>query len=440
MRHSEIAGRVFNTNLLVEPSKAMAILSGLGGRILGASVDIRSDVAPLGVSKHGASTLVDDFSSNYVRRDMTGPYPVIDGVAVIAVTGSLVHRGAWVGESSGVTSYEGLGAQIDAAAGDPTVLAIALEIDSYGGEVAGAFDLADKIRSVGKPVRAFVSEAAYSAGYIIASQAGRIVVPRTGGVGSIGVVRMHADYSGALAGDGVAVTLIHSGLHKVDGNPYQPLPEEVFENWQAESDKIRVLFAETVAAGRNGKMTVEAALATQAALYHGQDAVDAGLADEVSDVKAAFGRFVSEVNGRSGGRVARKGVSKMASEEGRADAAVIDVEAQIAAAVEAAKAEASAQMASAVKAALDAERATVKADLDRRNAIMGHADAKGREKLAAKLADFGMSVEQAGEALALAPKSYSAAMDDAGGAGVGLSVEVEPAAPKAAQPQKVLVI
>ena len=60
-------------------------------------------------------------------------------------------------------------------------------IDSFGGEVAGAFDLADRIRAVRaqKPVHAFVAEHALSAGYVLASQADQIILPRTGAVGSI---------------------------------------------------------------------------------------------------------------------------------------------------------------------------------------------------------------------------------------------------------------
>ena len=50
---------------------------------------------------------------------------------------------------------------------------VALEIDSFGGEVAGVFDLADRIRALrrDKPVWAFVAEHAFSAGYALASQA-----------------------------------------------------------------------------------------------------------------------------------------------------------------------------------------------------------------------------------------------------------------------------
>ena len=91
---------------------------------------------------------------------------------------------------------------------------------------------------------------------------------------------MHADLSGQLDQDGVRVTLIHSGQHKVDGNPYAPLPEGVRDDIQREIDVLRFLFAETVAAGRAGQLSQEAAMATEAAIYRGTDAVAAGLADE----------------------------------------------------------------------------------------------------------------------------------------------------------------
>jgi hypothetical protein len=102
---------------------------------------------------------------------------------------------------------------------------------------------------------------------------------------------MHTDLSGQLDQDGVQVTLIHSGRHKVDGNPYQPLAAEVEGDIQREIDVLRFLFAETVAAGRAGRLSQEAALATEAATYRGADAVAAGLADEIIDLGGGFTAF-----------------------------------------------------------------------------------------------------------------------------------------------------
>jgi ClpP class serine protease len=295
MLHARIAARVFNTPLLIEPSKAMAFLAGLGPRILGRRVEIAEEYGALQssvVPPARASILAGGMLSDY-RQHGEAPYPLVDGIAVIEISGVLIHRGGWIGQSSGQTSYEGIAAQIEAAAGDPAVRGLALEIDSFGGEVAGVFDLADRIRAIRatKPVWAFVAEHAFSAGYALASQATRILLPRTGAVGSIGVVVMHADLSGQMDQDGMQVTLIHSGSHKVDGNPYEPLPVDVRDDIQRETDVLRFLFAETVAAGRAGRLSQDAAMATQAATYRGADAIASGLADEVTDLARGFAAF-----------------------------------------------------------------------------------------------------------------------------------------------------
>jgi len=304
MLHARIAARAFNTPLLVEPSKAMAFLSGLGPRILGRQVELAgSDVidAPGTSALPARASILAGSLSGRLRQHGDAPYPVVDGIAVIEISGVLIHRGGWIGQSSGQTSYEGIAAQIDTAGNDPAVRGVALEIDSFGGEVAGVFDLADRIRAIRatKPVWAFVAEHAFSAGYALASQADRILLPRTGAVGSIGVVVMHADMSGQLDQDGMRVTLIHSGAHKVDGNPYAPLPDGVRADIQGEIDVLRFLFAETVSAGRAGRLDIDAAMTTEAATYRGADAVAAGLADEVTDLAGGLAAFQQVVSGRS---------------------------------------------------------------------------------------------------------------------------------------------
>lgn len=300
MLHAQITTRAFNTPLLVEPSKAVAFLSGLGPRILGGKVALTADhgaaassvllqVAPAQPrASLLAGGLVDD-----ARENGVAPYASVDGIAIVEIAGVLVHRGAWIGNSSGQTSYEGIAAQIDAAGADPAIRAVALEIDSFGGEIAGVFDLADRIRALrrSKPVWAFVAEHAFSAGYALAAQADCILLPRTGSVGSIGVLVMHADLSRKLDQEGVAVTLVHSGQRKVDANPYQPLPAQVQASIQSEIDGLRLLFAQTVEAGRAGQLSADAALATEAACYRGADAVAAGLADEVTDLVSGFAAF-----------------------------------------------------------------------------------------------------------------------------------------------------
>jgi ClpP class serine protease len=303
MHHAQIAQRAFNTPLMVDPAKALAFLSGLGPRITGQEITFQglevgaADQTAAAVPAR-ASLFGNDLAQRH-QRNGTQPFAMIDGIAVIEIAGTLVHRGAWIGQSSGLTSYEGIAAQLQAALADPGVRGIALDIDSFGGEVAGAFDLADRIRAARaqKPVHAFVAEHALSAGYALASQADRIILPRTGAVGSIGVVALHTDMSGALNQKGIAVTLVHAGAHKVDANPYQPLPEAVHNQMQRELEVVRFLFAETVAAGRGDRLTQAAALATEAAVLRGTEAIAAGLADEMADPVTAFYAFATAPHG-----------------------------------------------------------------------------------------------------------------------------------------------
>jgi ClpP class serine protease len=305
MHHTQIAQRVFNTPLMVDPAKALAFLTGLGPRITGREISVEgveiAAEAQEAASLSVRASLFGEDLTNRQARNGGQPFAVVDGIAVIEIAGTLVHRGAWIGQSSGLTSYEGIAVQLQAALADPAIRGIALDIDSFGGEVAGAFDLADHLRAARqvKPIHAFVADHALSAAYALASQADRIILPRTGAVGSIGVVAMHSDMSGALDQKGIAVTLIHAGARKVDANPYQPLPEAVRDRIAGELEDLRQLFAETVAEGRGRRLDTQRALGTEAAVFRGEAAVFAGLADEVADPVTAFRAFAAAPRGTS---------------------------------------------------------------------------------------------------------------------------------------------
>lgn len=293
-----LAERMFGTHLMVDPAKAAILAQAYGPRIFGASsalVDLRAPGVERDrdASAPRASILGDELYHHLSERPGAG-YSVIGGVAVVPVVGTLVRRGAWIGAKSGVTSYEGLSAMIRAAAANPDVRAIALEIDSFGGEAMGVFELAADIRAArdAKPVYAFVSHYALSAGYAIASQATEIIAPDTAKAGSIGVVMLHADFSKSLEKDGIAITMIHSGAHKVDGNPYEPLPEEVRSKMQEEGDRLWSRFAMEVEAGRGKRMTAAAALKTEAAVFLAPEAKARGLIDKVSELRPAFQELV----------------------------------------------------------------------------------------------------------------------------------------------------
>src|SRR5574343_323197 len=78
---------------------------------------------------------------------------------------------------------------------------------------------------------------------------------------------------------GVKITFIYAGDHKVDGNPYEPLPEDVKNRMQARIDGLYDIFVSTVA--RNLGIAEEAVRATEALTYSAEEAVSIGFAHEI---------------------------------------------------------------------------------------------------------------------------------------------------------------
>lgn len=297
-----ICSILFEQPHLYHPRKAETVIRMLGPRLTGFPVSIVNGDGPVdhvafSAGRPSAGVLGDRLGRAYDRAGAR-PFDMIGRVAVIPIEGTLVHKGAWVGSSSGETSYQGLQVQIARAARDEDVGGVVFEIDSFGGMVNGAFETAVAIRklSAAKPTIAILTDYAYSAGYLLASQARQIVMPDFGGAGSIGVVMMHADFSGNLEQDGIKVTLIHAGRHKVDGSPFLPLPPETQARWQAQVEAMRDSFAAAVAQGRGRRTTKAAALATEADAFDAQDSLRLGLVDAVGNGQEAFAAFVKEVN------------------------------------------------------------------------------------------------------------------------------------------------
>jgi ClpP class serine protease len=293
-----LAARAFDEPLLIDGRKASAIAAAFGPRLLGGSVTVvGAEAVDHWAGREKAGVIDGTLERRYADRGQV-PFPIVNGVAVIGVEGTLIAKGAYVGQSSGETSYEGLMAQVALAARSPAVRAVAFEVDSYGGEARGAFEAAGAIAalSVAKPTIAILSEVALSAGYLLASQARRIVLPEFGAAGSIGVVTMHVDRSAQVEAAGLTVTVIQSGARKTEGSELAPLPDAVRERIQGRIDAMRVAFAGTVARGRKSRMSAADALATEAGVYEGAEAVAIGLADAVASPREAFAAFVAAVN------------------------------------------------------------------------------------------------------------------------------------------------
>lgn len=278
-----VASRLFGTPLMIARPKLDIILSVLGPRLAGQALE------PLdfGDAPSRATAIAPDagLRAPSARQD----------IAVIPIAGTLVSRSGYLAAASGLMSYGDIGDAIEAAVADALVRGIVLDIDSPGGEVGGLFDPVERIQAIrrqyGKPIWACADEAALSAAYAIATAADRIYVTQTGEAGSIGVVAVHVDESGADRMAGLSWTFVHAGERKIDGNPHEPLSPRARADVQADVDRLYDRFVALVA--RNRGLPPEAVRATEAAVYRGDLAVKAGLADRVGTLRDAIADLVA---------------------------------------------------------------------------------------------------------------------------------------------------
>ncbi len=287
-KFARVASRLFNAPLMLRPEKAEMLCAALVDRMGIAKLD-RIDGTTLAASQ------LRQMSADWIEDEPVSParrqYTVERRVARIPIDGTLVHKLGGVSPWSGMVGYDCLEKIMADAQANKEVGAILLDIDSPGGEVAGCFDFARKLRSMGasnggKPIVAFANEMACSAAYAIASSCDAVMTTGTGIVGSIGVWTMLVDMTKGLSKNGIEVTMIRAGDRKARGGPYEHADKETFEKLQGWVEETWQIFADHVAVGR--PLTAQAVLALEGDWFTGSDALDLGLVDAVDSPEAIF--------------------------------------------------------------------------------------------------------------------------------------------------------
>jgi signal peptide peptidase SppA len=287
MKHlPHLATRVFDRPLLIAPQKLEVILGVLAPHF-------GLDVPAAAVGVQPAS-----------RK----PYEVTpDGIAIIPVEGTLVHKSYGMDAVSGMRSYVEIQQEVEDAATDPAVKGILLDVDSPGGEVAGVFELTDTIYAVrsAKPIVAVANSNALSGAYLLASGAQRVYAGQSSSLGSIGVIVSHLDVTGSDEKLGFKYTIMHAGARKADFNPHVPLSDEARATIEAELNRTYGMLVKAVA--RNRGLPEASVRETEAARYFGEDAINVRLADRMGTRQDALADLRQAVAGpaisiRQGGR------------------------------------------------------------------------------------------------------------------------------------------
>jgi protease-4 len=223
-------------------------------------------------------------------------------LAVLALVGVIVvglrHQGGGYGfggnyvarvRVNGVIAGEDrLARQIGELAGDKSVRAMILAIDSPGGSTTAGEVLHDAIArfAARKPVAAVMGGVAASAGYMIAVPAQRIFARQGTLTGSIGVYLQTFEISGLLDKVGISTDAIKSGPLKDEPSLFEKTSPAGRQMLQGIVTDYYDQFVEMVAAGRHMNVDKVRQLA-DGRPYTGHQALALGLVDQIGGEQAA---------------------------------------------------------------------------------------------------------------------------------------------------------
>ena len=230
-----------------------------------------------------------EMRSQASETDAPSLYQRQGSVGVINIQGSLIPGDAGWLAMFGLTGYDNIRGAIAEGLADKEATSLMLNIGSGGGAVTGMTDAANFISQAGKikPITAYAENAA-SAAYRLAVETSHITVADTGIVGSIGVLRLHTEYSKANEMAGVKTTVLRAGEFKALINPVEPLTEAALNQEQAKLDHLYNAFSKSVEKARGLSKDHMDKVAGQGREFIGKMGVDAGLADKVGGYEQAL--------------------------------------------------------------------------------------------------------------------------------------------------------
>jgi signal peptide peptidase SppA len=215
-------------------------------------------------------------------------------------------------------------AAIDKAFGMRGAKAIAIQINSPGGAAVQSTLIHKRIRALAEEkdlkVYTFCEDVAASGGYMLSLAGDEIYADQSSIVGSIGVIAAGFGFPGLLEKIGVERRVYTAGESKDTLDPF--LPEK-----QADVDRIKAIqvdvheaFINMVKSRRGDKLTKPDDELFTGAFWSGKTAVELGLIDGLSDLRAkmreVFGENVRFKFVSSGGSWLRRGKKSVSSSGG----------------------------------------------------------------------------------------------------------------------------
>lgn len=216
-------------------------------------------------------------------------------VGVIDIFGPIFPRSSSMSLSSPGITVSSIGKAITMALESDEVESIILNIDSPGGEITDIEAVSEKIfkARTKKPIVAFVTGMAASAGYWIASSTSEIICAKTGEVGSIGVIAAIRDTTEKDEKEGIKNISIVSSV--------SPRKRVDFRTKEGQADikdivdELGEMFVEAVARNRNTDVDDVIKNFGQGSMILSTKAIEFGMVDKIDSLE----NLITEFNNNS---------------------------------------------------------------------------------------------------------------------------------------------
>ncbi len=176
---------------------------------------------------------------------------IVNGIAVIPITGVLRDEVDWMVRWYGASSYQLIERDFRQAIDNESVRGVLFYCSSPGGAAIGCKRVADTIyeaRGI-KPIRCYVQGVCGSAAFYLATACDRIEATADSLVGSVGTIFPHMEASKAFEDFGMRHTVFTNtdSPKKGHGNIYEPLTDDAKETLQTFVNSYGRSFVEDVA-------------------------------------------------------------------------------------------------------------------------------------------------------------------------------------------------
>lgn len=201
------------------------------------------------------------------------------GVGIIHISGIISRHADMLASFFGLGSaaIENIAKDFQSLLDNEEVKSIILDFDTPGGAITGVNELAEiiyKARGI-KPIKAYVTGMACSAGYFLAAACDEIIIDEMGQVGSIGVMRVVSKQNEKS----VIFKSSQSPMKNIDGESEQGRAE-----YQAKVDYLASIFIDKVAKYRGITADEVINRGNKGGVLVGAVAVTAGLADRLGSM------------------------------------------------------------------------------------------------------------------------------------------------------------